>query len=568
VEDFTFRVFSRKKRSCFRYKGMWLLLLILSYGTTSGVAAQNISTVAGNGVAGNSGDGGLATAAKLNQPTGVTIDASGNLYIADFASNVIREVAAGTGIITTVAGTGVAGYSGDGGAATASKLNGPEVIVIDGSGNLYIADQNNHAIRMVTAATGKISTFAGTGVSGFSGDGGIATLAKLNGPEGVAVDGAGNVYIADQGNNRIREVIAAAGFIFTIAGTGIAGFSGDGAAATAAKLNAPASVDVDISGNVYIADYSNNRIRMITAASGFISTISGTGVQGYSGDGAVATAAKINNPYGVSVDQNFNILIADYSNNVVRLIDGTTANISTIAGNGIPGYSGDGGLATLAKLSGPLQAVYQLSASNVFIADWNNHVVREITSIVLPVELLYFRADTNSSHGVDLIWATASESNNDCFIIERSKTGSSFNHILQIKGAGNSSEQLTYKATDPSPFQGVSYYRLRQVDFNGQPTLFEPVLVNLEPKIRFSVFPSPSHGNDLCVSLGGDIANKEMLVSMYDMEGKLIYSKTINAGPNNELISPLNLTDNLPPGIYVVIASSENYLDKQRIVIQ
>ena len=229
-----------------------------------------ISTVAGSGTAGFSGDGGAATAALLNTPSGVALDGAGNLYISDGLNHRIRKVDS-SGNISTVAGTGTQGYGGDGGAATAALLNTPADVALDGAGNLYIVDNNNHRIRKVDSA-GNISTVAGTGTAGFSGDGGAAMAALLNHPVGVALDALGNLYIADQLNHRIRKIATVPGFsagilstgvITTVAGDGAQGYGGDGGAAVAAQLNLPVGVALDGAGNLYIADRSNNRIRKV-----------------------------------------------------------------------------------------------------------------------------------------------------------------------------------------------------------------------------------------------------------------------------------------------------------------
>jgi trimeric autotransporter adhesin len=218
--------------------------------------------VAGTGSSGYSGDGGQATSAALNSPYGVAVDASGNIYIADTYNYRIRIVTKSTGIISTVAGTGSYGYSGDGGQATSAALDYPCGVAVDASGNIYIADTYNYRIRMVTKSTGIISTVAGTGSYGYSGDGGQATSAALNSPYGVAVDASGNIYIADTYNYRIRIVTKSTGIISTVAGTGSYGYSGDGGQATSAALRSPYGVAVDASGNIYIADTYNHRIRM------------------------------------------------------------------------------------------------------------------------------------------------------------------------------------------------------------------------------------------------------------------------------------------------------------------
>jgi trimeric autotransporter adhesin len=218
--------------------------------------------VAGTGSYGYSGDGGLATSADFSSPDDIAIDASGNIYIADAANNRIRLVTKSTGIISTVAGTGSSGYSGDGGIATSAALNYPRGVTIDASGNIYIADTYNHRIRMVTKSTGIISTVAGNGSYGYSGDGWIATSALLYNPRGVAMDASGNIYIAETDNYRIRMVTKSTGIISTVAGTGSYGYSGDGGIATSALLHNPRGVAIDESGNIYIADAGNNRIRM------------------------------------------------------------------------------------------------------------------------------------------------------------------------------------------------------------------------------------------------------------------------------------------------------------------
>jgi len=219
--------------------------------------------VAGSGIQGYSGDGGPATSAELNWPWAVAVDAAGNIYFTDTDNQRIRKVAVSTGIITTVAGTGTAGYSGDGGPATGAQLNSPFGIAVDAAGNIYFADHFNNRIRKVTASTGDISTVAGSGTQGFSGDGATATSAEIYYPTSVAVDAVGNLYIADDVNDRIRKVTASTGIIQTLAGTGSTGYSGDGGPATSGELFWPYGVAVDTAGNIYIADKNNNRIRAV-----------------------------------------------------------------------------------------------------------------------------------------------------------------------------------------------------------------------------------------------------------------------------------------------------------------
>jgi len=334
-----------------------------------------INTVAGTGVAGYSGDAGLATSAQLSFPAGVAVDSSDNLYIADQQNNRIRMVDKATGKIATIAGTGVNGFLGDGGLATAAQLYYPYGVAVDDAGNVYIASDNR--IRTIDKATGKIATIAGTGVSGSSGDGGLGTAAQLSIATGIAVDSSGNVYIADYQSDRIRMIDKATGIITTIAGTGVKGYSGDGGLATVAQIS-PWGVAVD-SVDIYIVDEGNHCIRMVEKATGKITTIAGTGVNGYSGDGGLATDAQIGSPRGVAIDSSGNIYIADPFYATIRMVDKATGKITTIAGTGVNGSSGgDGGAATATQLCNP-SGVAVDSAGNVYIAD-NSNQIRVLTS--------------------------------------------------------------------------------------------------------------------------------------------------------------------------------------------
>jgi len=329
-----------------------------------------ISTVAGNGTQGFSGDGGPATSASLANPWGVALDAAGNLYIADYRNNRIRKVSP-TGIITTVAGGGTA-YPGDGGPATSASLPVPWGVAADAAGNLYIASDGSR-IRKINSS-GIIGTVAGNGAIGFSGDGGPATSAALYEPSGVAVDAAGNLYIADTWNQRIRKV-SPSGIISTVAGNKAYKFAGDGGPATSASLSRPGGVAVDAVGNLYIADKMNNRIRKVSP-SGIISTVAGNGTEGFSGDGGPATSASLNWPAAVAVDAAGNLYVADTLNSRIRKVS-PSGIISTVAGNGMAGFSGDGGSATSASLNLP-QGVAVDAAGNVYIADWGNNRIRKV----------------------------------------------------------------------------------------------------------------------------------------------------------------------------------------------
>ena len=391
------------------------------------MTAGDIYLVAGDGSPGFGGDGGAATAAQLNQPAGVTADAAGNLVIADAGNQRIRVVAASTGTfygqsmtkgdIYTVAGDGTAGFSGDGGRATAAGLSSPQAATVDAAGNLLIADAGNERIRVVAAGTGSfygqsmtagdIYTVAGDGTAGFSGDRGPATSAGLNDPVGVAADGSGNLVIADEGNARIRVVAAAtgtfygqsmsAGDIYTVAGKGSGFFSVYGGPATSAQFRDPYGVAADAAGDVATADFFDQRVLVMAGltgtfygqhmTAGHMYTAAGNGKHGYSGDGGPATSAELNFAYGVAADAAGNLVIADSSNNRIRVVARstgtfygqpmTTGDIYTVAGDGTPGFSGDGGPATSASLNFP-RAVAADSAGNLVIADAASNRIRVV----------------------------------------------------------------------------------------------------------------------------------------------------------------------------------------------
>jgi autotransporter-associated beta strand protein len=345
----------------------------------------DITTVAGDGVCGYTGDGAAATDAELDAPTGVAVDSAGDIFIADTGNNVIREVIHATDTIITVAGNGNCGFSGDGGAATAAELNCPSSVAVDGAGDLFIADSGNNVVREVdlNLATPTIATVAGNYAlgSGYSGDGNDATSAQLSYPMGVAASGNGFLYIADTGNNVVREVNLnlASPTIVTVAGnyTLGSGYSGDGNAATSAQLNAPTGVAVDGSGDFFIADSGNSVIREVNPTSHQINTIAGTGIWGYSGNGGPPAAADLSDPTSVAVDGAGDLFIADSINNAVREVDASAEQIKTVAGNGEGTYNGDGGPATGAELYGPM-GVAADAAGDLFIADSNNNVVRKV----------------------------------------------------------------------------------------------------------------------------------------------------------------------------------------------
>ena len=364
-----------------------------------------ITTVAGNGINGYSGDGGTATNANLKTPRGIAFDAIGNLFITDYGNYRIRKVDA-TGIITTFAGNGTNGYSGDGGAATNAKIVSPFGVAVDANGNLLIADRSNYRIRKVDT-NGIITTVAGNGSAGSSGDGGAATNAKLNSPSGAAVDSSGNLLIADTFNGRIRKVDTN-GVITTVAGKGGNAYSGDGNAATNAFLNNPNAVAADASGDFFIADTSNNRIRKVDA-NGIITTVAGNGTVNYSGDGGPAINASLAAPDGVAVDTYGFLYIADNANNRIRQVDASGV-ITTLAGDGNAGFSNDGGPATNASLSGPFGVALDPDG-NLLFSDNNNNRIRKIVIGLGRYPNLVFKGVTASNAGnYDVIITGASGS--------------------------------------------------------------------------------------------------------------------------------------------------------------
>ena len=357
-------------------KPLFILASILYIGAN----AQTISTIAGTGTQGYTGDGSLATLAEINQPQGVTADASGNIYIADWGNSTIRKVST-SGIITTIAGTGVAGYNGDGITATSAQLNKPVDVAVDNLGNIYIADEINERIRKIDLS-GIITTVAGNGTIGYTGDGGAATSASFHSPYRILFDPTGNMYIADAINSAIRK-INTSGIISTFAGTGNAGYNADGIQATSAQLNEPTGLGFDGAGNLYIMDEFNNRIRKVNTQ-GIITTVAGNGVAGYSGDGGAATSAEIQDPLALTVDNAGNIYFPERTPNVIRKIS-ASGIISTIAGTGASGYSGDGGIPLSATFNAP-GGICLDNHGNLYIADVENNAIRKISSIC-PVSI-------------------------------------------------------------------------------------------------------------------------------------------------------------------------------------
>ena len=332
-----------------------------------------ISTVAGNGYAWSIGDGLLATLAQLKAPAGLALDPAGNLLIADSGTARIRRVD-GRGAIATVAGSGQTGFGGDGHAATTAQLTSPGGVAVDAAGNFYIADTKNHRVRKVLPS-GFILTVAGNGLAALGAENTYAPLTPLNEPRSVAVDPTGALYIADTANHRVAR-ISSAGTLATVAGNGSPGYGGDGGRAAVAQLNAPGAIAFDSRGNLYIADTFNHLVRKVSTA-GIITTVAGTGAAGFAGDGGPATAATLNYPGGVTVDSAGVIYIADTWNHRIRMVD-SAGSIHTIAGSDAPGYKGDGGPALAAQLDYPSGIVVDGNGAILFSDSFNNRV-RKLT---------------------------------------------------------------------------------------------------------------------------------------------------------------------------------------------
>ncbi|HEX6657591.1 MAG TPA: hypothetical protein VF065_05890, partial [Ilumatobacter sp.] len=355
-----------------------LAACLLTAAPATGESGDTTWTLAGTGIVGDSGDGGQAREAEINQPRSIFATATGGYVWAEPWSNRVRIVGA-DGVITTLAGNGASGFGGDGGPATAATLRFVHAAAPTADGGYLLADTLNNRIRKVSAS-GVISTVAGTGSAGYTGDNGPATSARINNPRGVVALADGGFLFPDTNNHRVRKV-SAVGVITTVAGTGVQGFTGDGGLATAAQLSAPFAVAPTADGGFLIIDVGNQRIRRV-APDGTISTVAGTGVAGYSGDGGPATAAQLNSPHNLVALADGGFLVADSTNERVRHVapDGT---ISTLIGDGVRGYSGDGGPAAAARISVP-KGVGVTASGDVLIAEEQNNRIRFIGSIVAP----------------------------------------------------------------------------------------------------------------------------------------------------------------------------------------
>jgi sugar lactone lactonase YvrE len=489
----------------------------------SPIFAQNITTIAGNGTGGFNGDGN-ATASALWGPQGLALDASGNVYIADLVNSRVRRVDYVTGMISTIAGTGTQGYNGDGILAINAQIANPSALAFDAAGDLYFTDRSNHRIRKITMSTGIISTVAGTGTQGYNSDGILATAAELNLPNEVAFDAAGNLFIADWINHRVRKVDKITGIISTIAGTGTAGYNGDGILATAAQIDGPCGIIFDNAGNIYIAEYSGHRVRKIDISTGMISTIAGTATAGYNGDGILANTAQLSGCAYIKFDYQENMYIGDAFNSRIRRITASTGVISTVAGIGTAGYNGDNIPATTAQLNLPFAIYFDRPQCNMYIGDYSNNRVRKVTGgfagcIPLPLDLLSFTGRNKDDYNL-LQWKAAGVNNNSQFEIERSSDSRNFEVMGVVNGAGNSVSTCSYSFIDQHPLSGINYYRLKQKSYDDTFVYSEVLAVTnrQNSNLSITIYRNPGNGQ---IRINSSAVIDEMKIS--NTAGQIIY---------------------------------------------
>jgi len=521
----------------------------------------NIYAFSGNGTNTTTGDGGPAYLATIQNVRDMATDNAGNLYFTDVTANVVRKISA-TGVISRFAGTGTAGNTGDGGQATAATLNAPNGIYVDNGGNVYVSNTNSHTVRKINGTTGIITTIAGTGgVSGASGDGGPATACKLYAPLGITGDAAGNLYICDQLNYKVRKINGSNGTITTIAGTGSNYFSGDGGPGTAARMSTPRGVALDRSNNLYIADGPNGAVRKLSLTTGIMTTVAGIGGStGSTGDGGPATAAKLNTPARVLYDGGKLLYITDMINSRIRQLDLASGIISTAVGDGTGSFGGDGGSATAAQIWGPY-GITRDNLNNLYIADANNRRIRIVAS--------------KGSIGITLAGPTSVPAGTTVTFTANASTTHNVAYQWQKNGTNVGSGATSY--SNSSPANGDVYRCILTVtpecgstysDTSNSITLTvygPPPAEPLESGIgdasgRITLYPNPA--NSIITLSANRLSDGAASIVIYDRLGKQVMTKELMTN-GTQLKEALDISL-LTPGVYLVrlteASGKTNYL--------
>lgn len=536
--------------------GVKRAVLLVTLACNLNVNSQTITTVAGTGNSGFSGDNGQAVSAMVNAVNGIVFDPAGNIYFSDVFNNRVRKITP-AGIITTIAGNGSTAYATDGVAATSTGLNSPAGLALDAAGNLYIADQYNHCIRKVSTA-GIITTVAGNGSTTYNGDGIAATSAGLFNPSGVAVNAAGDVYIADVLHSRIRKVNSA-GIITTVAGTGIQNYTGDNGLATSATLDRAYAITLDAAGNLFIADDYNHCIRKVNT-SGIITTVAGNGTAGFSGDGGQATAANMDLTSGVAVDAIGNIYVTDYNNSRVRKITATSGIITTLAGTGVFNYNGDNIPAATAQLNYPIGIACD-ALGNVYIGDAYNHRLRKVNTGCQSNPTITSTGDQ-----------TVTVTNSAQFVVSSTYTSSTYQWQLSQGGAfsnlGNGGQYsgvttATLTISNTNLNNNNNQYRclisgcVKDTSNVSRLTVQQPIGLK-EYATGQNVFIYPNPARDI-ITVKSDV-NISKIVIM-DVTGRIVLETTLN-----ENLLTIDV-DKLAAGVYFLSGYTENQLINQEKLI-
>ena len=551
-----------------------LLLQFFLFNYSFAQVSYTINTIAGNGTTGFSGDGGPATSASFNLALGVAVDAAGNIYVADTENHRIRKIDAVSGVITTIAGNGTNGSSGDGGDALLAAMD-PLDLKIDAAGNIYLVDHTFHRIRKIDAITNIITTVAGNGTDGFSGDGGQATSAQLSLPSAIALDNANNLYIADLSNLRIRKVDATTGVITTIAGNGTIGSSGDGGDATQAQLQGIIDIDADASGNVYLLGW-DNRVKRVDAATGILTLVAGDGGSGYAGDGGNALQAQFNLPWGIMVGNFGDVYVADLGNYRLRKINTCDNTITTIAGNGTVGFSGDGNDATQAQISP--WSLAQDNEGNIYFSETNRIRKLSPSSTSGYVRAGHVQAVAGSTIKVpvrsqDLVAIAGIQ-----LEIRYDQTKANFKGLTDINPKLTNFSNLNYNGTTTPGELNIIWVdnTLQLASWQANEILFnieleipatvaagDKLSINFEPVLAIdnlvnSIYPGNIPG---CVNV---VATSQITGTMKTSSDQIVTGVTLSLAQKDGTTSTINTNpdgsynlDNLTPGTYTVTPAKQ-----------